>query len=81
MTYLSPRYCVLSLPVGLQTNMCAIACEHNDCVKTPSSMRRNAEVAPKCLLRSVVKRKIRDTLERALEAKERERGKKGENGE
>ena len=34
-------------------------------------MRRDAEVAPKCLLRSLVIRKKRDSLERALEAKER----------
>ena len=36
-------------------------------------MRRDAEVAPKCLIRSLVIRKKRDTLERALEAKERSR--------
>ena len=34
-------------------------------------MRRDAEVAPKCLLRSLVIRKKKDSLERALEAKER----------
>ena len=44
-------------------------------------MRRDAEVAPKCLLRSLVVRKKRDSLERALEAKERGRGHKGEKGE
>ena len=33
-------------------------------------MRRDAEVAPNCLLRSLVMRKKRDSLERALEAKE-----------
>ena len=36
-------------------------------------MRRDAEVAPKCLLRSLVTRKKNDSLERALEAKERRR--------
>ena len=36
-------------------------------------MRRDAEVDPKCLLRSLVMRKKRDSLERALEAKERRR--------
>ena len=36
-------------------------------------MQRDAEVAPKCLLRSLVIRKKRDSLERALEAKERRR--------
>ena len=46
-----------------------------------SSMRRNAEVAPKCLLRSLVIRKKRDSLERALEDEERGGGKKGEKGE
>ena len=44
-------------------------------------MRRDAEVAPKCLLRSLVIQKKRDSLERALEAKEKGRKKKGENGE
>ena len=44
-------------------------------------MPRDAEVAPKCLLRSLVIRKKIDSLERALEAKERGRGKKGEKGE
>ena len=40
-----------------------------------SSIRRDAEVAPKCLLRSLVIRKKRDTgsLERALEAKKRKK--------
>ena len=57
-----------------------IACEHNGCVEALSSMRRDAEVAPKCLFRSLVIRKKRDSLERALEAKERGRGKKGEKG-
>ena len=40
-----------------------------------SSIRRDAEVAPKCLLRSLVIRKKRDagSLERALDAKERKR--------
>ena len=38
-----------------------------------SSMRRDAEVAPKCLLGSLVMRKKRDSLERALEAEERRR--------
>ena len=33
-------------------------------------MRRDAEVAPKCLLKSLVIRKKRDSLERALETKE-----------
>ena len=50
-----------------------IACEHNGCVKALSSMRRDAEVAPKCLLRSLVIIKIKDSLERALEAKKRRR--------
>ena len=36
-----------------------------------SSMRRDAEVAPKCRLRSLGIRKKRDSLGRALEAKER----------
>ena len=36
-------------------------------------MRRDAEVAPKCLLRSLVIGKKRDSLERALEAKKRRR--------
>ena len=36
-------------------------------------MRRDAEVAPKCLIRSLVIRKKRDRLEKALEAKERRR--------
>ena len=36
-------------------------------------MQRDAEVAPKCLLRSLVIRKKRDSLERALESKERRR--------
>ena len=31
-----------------------IAREHNGCVEALSSMRRDAEVAPKCLLRSLV---------------------------
>jgi len=44
-------------------------------------MRRDAKVTPKCLLRSFVIRKKRDSLERALEAKERGRRKKGEKGE
>ena len=39
-----------------------------------SSMRRDAELAPKCLLRSLVISKKMDSLERALEAKERRRG-------
>ena len=44
-------------------------------------MRRDAEVAPKCLLRSLVIRKKSDSLERALEAKERRReGKAGREG-
>ena len=38
-------------------------------------------MAPKCPLRSLVIRKKRDSLERVLEAKERETGKKGEKGE
>ena len=38
-----------------------------------SSMRRDAEVAPKCLLGSLVIREKRDSLERALEAKTRGR--------
>ena len=37
-------------------------------------MRRDAELAPKCLLRSLVISKKMDSLERALEAKERRRG-------
>ena len=45
------------------------------------SMRRDAEVAPKCLVRSLVIRKKRDSLERALEIKERGRGNKGEKRE
>ena len=44
-------------------------------------MRRDAEVAPKCLLRSHVIRKKGGSLERELEAKERGRGKKAENEE
>ena len=44
-------------------------------------MRRDAEVVPKYLLRSLVIRKKEDSLERALEAKERGRGKKGEKKE
>ena len=36
-------------------------------------MRRDAEVAPKCLLRSPVIRKKKDSLERLLEAKDRRR--------
>ena len=43
-------------------------------------MRRDAEVAPKCLSRSLVLRKKRDGLERALEAKERERRREGQVG-
>ena len=47
------------------------------------SVFRDAEVAPKCLLRSLVIRKKNDSLERALEAKERRRkqGKQEELGE
>ena len=41
-----------------------------------SSTRRDAEVAPKCLLRSLVIRKKSDSLERAPEAKERRRRKR-----
>ena len=44
-------------------------------------MPRDAEVAPNCLLRSLVIGKKRDRLERALKAKERGRRKKGEEGE
>ena len=44
-------------------------------------MRRDAEVAPKCLLRSLVIRKKKDNLEKALEAKERGRGNKVEKGD
>ena len=44
-------------------------------MKALSSMRRVAEVAPKCLLRSLVISKKNDSLERALEAKERRRRK------
>ena len=50
-----------------------IACKHNGCVKALSSIRRDADVAPKYLLRSLVTRKKKDSLERALEAKERRR--------
>ena len=46
-----------------------------------ASMRRDAEVSPKCLLRSLVITKKRDSLERALDTKERGRGKKREKGE
>ena len=46
-----------------------------------SSMRRDAEVAPKCLFRSLVIRRENGSLERALEAKERGRRNKGEKGE
>ena len=53
-----------------------MACEHNGCVEALSSMQRDAEVAPRCLLRSLVIRKKRDSLERALEAKERGRRKR-----
>ena len=42
---------------------CEVACEHNGFVEAPSSMRRDAEVAPKFLLRSLVTRKKRDSLE------------------
>ena len=42
-------------------------------MKALSSKRRDAEVAPKCLLRSLVIRMKKDSLERALEAKERRR--------
>ena len=38
-----------------------------------SSMRRDAEVAPKSLLRSLVIRKKRDSLEMVLQAEERKR--------
>ena len=44
-------------------------------------MRRDAEVAPKCLLRSLVMRKKNDSLERTLEAKERRRRKQGKTEE
>ena len=44
-------------------------------------MRRDAEVAPECLLRSLVMRKKRDSLERALKAKERENKKRREGRE
>ena len=54
-----------------------ITCEHNGCVEALSSMQRDAEVTPKCLLRSIVIRKKKDSLERALEAKEKRGGKKG----
>ena len=54
------------------STMC-IACEHNGYVKALSSTRRDAEVALKGLLRSLVKRKKKDSLERALEAEERRR--------
>ena len=39
-------------------------------------MQRDEEVAPKCLLRSLVTRKKRDSLENAPESKERERGRR-----
>ena len=39
-------------------------------------MRRDAEVAPKCLLRSLVIRKKGDSFERVLEAKERGTGRR-----
>ena len=39
-------------------------------------MRRDAEVAPKCLLRLLVIRKKNDSLERALEAKDKKKKKK-----
>ena len=48
-----------------------IACEPNGCVEALSSMRRDAEVAPKCQLTSLVIRKENDSLERALEVKDR----------
>ena len=51
------------------------------CVEALSSMRRNVEVAPLCLVRPQVIRNSRDSLERALEAKERGKGKKGQRGE
>ena len=44
-------------------------------------MRRYVDVAPNCLLRSLVIRKKRDSLERALEAEERGIGKKEKKGE
>ena len=43
-------------------------------------MRRNAKVAPKCQLRSLVIRKKRDSLKRELEAKERGRRRKRREG-
>ena len=55
-----------------------ITYEHNCWVEALSFMRTDTEVAPKCLLRSLVIRKKRDSLERALEAKERGRGKQAE---
>ena len=57
-----------------------IICQHNGCVEALSSMRRDAAVAPKCPLRSLVIRKKRKSLERALEAKERKKKKKREVG-
>ena len=55
----------------------------NGCVEALSSMRRDAEVAPECILRSLVTRKEMgiNSLERALEAKERGKGKKGKRKE
>ena len=44
-------------------------------------MRRDAEVAPKCLIRPLVIRKKRDSLEKALEAKERRRRRRRERWE
>ena len=41
-----------------------ITCEHNRCVEALSSMRRDAEVAPKCLLRSLVLRKKKILFEK-----------------
>ena len=46
-----------------------------------SSVRRDAEVASKCLLISLMIRKKRAILETALEAKDRERGNEREKGE
>ena len=53
-----------------------VACEHNGCVEALSSVRRDGDVATKCLLRSLVKKTKRNSLERALEAKERRRGRR-----
>ena len=59
-----------------------MACEHNGCVEALSSMRRDAEVAPKCLLISLVIRKRKGIVwkGRLRPKKEEEEEEKGEKG-